>query len=79
MAEDICTKGFHAIAIDLFNGSVAANQDEAKTQSKAVNASEANAAIATWVGQWQSYHAWLVFWRWLALFKKALSKLAKAI
>ena len=36
MAEDIRAKGFHAIAIDLFNGSVATNRDEAKTQTKAV-------------------------------------------
>ena len=32
MAGDIRAKGFHAIAIDLFNGSVATNRDEAKTQ-----------------------------------------------
>lgn len=43
MAEDIRAKGFYAIAIDLFNGSVATNRDEAKTQTKAVKASEANA------------------------------------
>jgi len=49
MAEDIRAKGFHAIAIDLFNGSVATNRDEAKTQTKAVKASEANATIAAWV------------------------------
>ena len=49
MAEDIRAKGFHAISIDLFNGSVASNRDEAKTQTKAVKASEANATIATWV------------------------------
>ena len=49
MAEDIRAKGFHAIAIDLFNGSVASNRDEAKTQTKAVKASEANATIAAWV------------------------------
>ena len=34
MAEDIRAKGFHAIAIDLFNGSVATNRDEAKTGIK---------------------------------------------
>ena len=33
MAEDIRAKGFHAIAIDLFNGSVATNSDEAKTRA----------------------------------------------
>ena len=49
MAEDIRAKGFYAIAIDLFNGSVATNRDEAKTQTKAVKASEANATIAAWV------------------------------
>lgn len=37
MAEDIRAKGFYAIAIDLFNGSVATNRDEA------------NATIAAWV------------------------------
>ena len=49
MAEDIRAKGFYAIAIDLFKGSVATNRDEAKTQTKAVKASEANATIAAWV------------------------------
>ena len=55
MAEDIRAKEFYAIAIDLFNGSVATNRDEAKTQTKAVKASEANeaneanATIAAWV------------------------------
>ena len=44
MAGDIRAKGFHAIAIDLFNGSVATNRDEAKIQTKA---GEANATIAT--------------------------------
>ena len=34
MAEDIRAKGFYAIAIDLFNGSVANKRDEAKTQTK---------------------------------------------
>ena len=33
MAKDIRAKGFYAIAIDLFNGSVATNRDEAKTQT----------------------------------------------
>jgi carboxymethylenebutenolidase len=49
MAEDIRAREFYAIAIDLFNGSVATNLDEAKTQTKAVKASEANATIAPWV------------------------------
>ena len=49
MAEDIRAKGFHAIAIDLFNGSVATNRDEAKTQPNAVKAIKPNATIATWV------------------------------
>ena len=49
MAGDIRAKGFHAIAIDLFNGSVATNRDEAKTQTKALTASEANATIVAWV------------------------------
>ncbi len=47
MAKDIRAKGFYAIAIDLFNGSVATNRDEAKT--KAVKANEAHATIAAWV------------------------------
>ena len=34
--------GFHAIAIDLFNRSVATNLDEAKSKSKTLKASEAN-------------------------------------
>ena len=38
MAEDIRAKEFYAIAIDLFNGSVATNRDKAKTQTKAVKA-----------------------------------------
>ena len=49
MAEDIRAKGFYEIAIDLFNRSVATNRDEAKTQTKAVKASQANATIAAWV------------------------------
>ena len=49
MAEDIRAKGFYEIAIDLFNGSVATNRDEAKIQTKAVKASEAHATIAAWV------------------------------
>jgi carboxymethylenebutenolidase len=49
MAEDIRARGFHTIAIDLFNGSVATNRDEAKTQTNAVKASKPNATIATWV------------------------------
>ena len=46
MAKDIRAKGFYAIAIDLFNGAVATNRDEAKTQTKAVKAIEAHATIA---------------------------------
>jgi carboxymethylenebutenolidase len=49
MAEDIRAKGFHAVAIDLFNGSVATNRDEAKAQTSAVKASESNATLAAWV------------------------------
>ena len=49
MAEDIRATGFHEIAIKLFNGSVAANRDKAKTQTKATKTSEANATIAAWV------------------------------
>jgi len=46
LAEDIRAKGFHAVAIDLFNGSVATNRNEAKAQTSAVKASEANATLA---------------------------------
>ena len=49
LAEDIRAKGFHAVAIDLFNGSVATNRNEAKAQTSAVKASEANATLAAWV------------------------------
>ena len=42
MAKDIHARRFHATAIDLFNGSVATNRDEAKTQTKA---GEVNATI----------------------------------
>ncbi len=49
MAEDMRGKGFHALAIDLFNGSVATNRDQARAQTKGVKAAEANATIATWV------------------------------
>jgi len=49
MAEDIRANGFHALAIDLFNGSVASNRDEAKAQTSAVKADEAQATISHWV------------------------------
>ena len=49
MAEDNRAKGFHAIAVDLFNGSVATNRDEARAETKAVKTIEANAIIAAWV------------------------------
>ena len=45
MTEDIHARGFHAIAIDLFNGSVATNRDEAKTETKA---GESNVTVAAW-------------------------------
>ncbi|MDA8716589.1 dienelactone hydrolase family protein [Alphaproteobacteria bacterium] len=45
MAEDIHARGFHAIAIDLFNGSVATNRDEAKTETKA---GESNVTVVAW-------------------------------
>jgi hypothetical protein len=47
MAEDIRARGFHRIAIDLFNGSVATNRDEAKTQTNTVKATKPNTTIAT--------------------------------
>ena len=47
MAEDIRVRGCHAIAINLFDRSVANNRDEAKTQTKAVKASKANSTFAT--------------------------------
>ena len=42
VADAIHVKRFHAIAIDLFNRSVATNLDEAKSKSKTLKASEAN-------------------------------------
>ena len=47
MAKDIRARGFHRIAIDLFNGSVATNRDEAKTQTNTVKATKPNTTIAT--------------------------------
>ena len=47
MVKDIRARGFHLIAIDLFNGSVATNRDEAKIQPNAVKAIKPNATIAT--------------------------------
>jgi carboxymethylenebutenolidase len=135
IAEDIRAKRFHAIAIDLFNGSVATNRNEANAQTKAVKVGEANATIAVWFdwvkatgngkiamlggcfgGGWSlsaalntALDAAVIYYghvtanadslqklsvllighlallinpsnqRWLALFKKALPKLAKAI
>jgi len=49
MAEDIRDKGFHALAIDLFNGAVATDPKAARAQTKAVQSAEANATIASWV------------------------------
>jgi carboxymethylenebutenolidase len=49
MAEDIRGKGFHALAIDLFNGSVATDSKQARAQTKGVKADEAAATIAAWV------------------------------
>jgi carboxymethylenebutenolidase len=49
MAEDIRATGFHALAIDLFNGSVATDRDQARAQTRAVKNDEAGATISHWV------------------------------
>ena len=49
MAEDIRATGFHVLAIDLFNGSVATDRDQARAQTAAVKGDEANATISHWV------------------------------
>ena len=49
MAEDIRATGFHALAIDLFNGSVATDRDQARAQTRAVKGDEAGATISHWV------------------------------
>jgi len=49
MAENIRNNGFHAVAIDLFNGSVATTRDEAKAQTAAVTPDAARATISHWV------------------------------
>ena len=49
MAEDIRATGFHALAIDLFNGSVATDRDQARAQTRAVKSDEAGATISHWV------------------------------
>ena len=45
MAEDIRATGFHALAIDLFNGSVATDRDQARAQTGAVKSDEAGGMI----------------------------------
>jgi carboxymethylenebutenolidase len=49
MAEDIHATGSHALAIDLFNGSVATERNQARAQTWAVKGDEANATISHWV------------------------------
>jgi carboxymethylenebutenolidase len=49
MAKDICAAGFHALAIDLFNGSVATDWDQVRAQTRAVKSDEAGATISHWV------------------------------
>ena len=49
MAEDIRTTGFHALAIDLFNGSVATDREPARAQTRAVKNGEAGATISHWL------------------------------
>ena len=49
MAEDIRAKGFHALAIDLFKGSVATTRAKARTQTSSVNVDQAHDVIRRWV------------------------------
>ena len=51
MAEDIRATRFHMLAIDLFNGSVATDRDQARAPTAAVKSDEADATISHWV-QW---------------------------
>ena len=49
MAEDIRNKGFHALAIDLFNGAVALIPRRPARKPKRFKATEANTTITSWV------------------------------
>ena len=49
MAEDVRATGFHALAVDLFNGSVATDRDQARAQTGAVKSDEAGGTISHWV------------------------------
>ncbi len=49
MAEELSTKGFHALAIDLFKGSVATDRDGAMAQIRALKTEEAEATLAHWI------------------------------
>ena len=48
MAEDIRGTGFHVLAIDLFNRSVAADRDQGRAQTAAGKGDEAGATISHW-------------------------------
>jgi len=49
MAEEISSKGFHALAIDLFKGSVATDRDGAMAQIRALNNDDAQTTLAHWI------------------------------
>ena len=49
MAKDIRDRGFHALAIDLFNGAVVTDRKAARIQTKGVQSTEANTTITSWV------------------------------
>ncbi|MEM7046364.1 MAG: dienelactone hydrolase family protein [Pseudomonadota bacterium] len=49
MAQDISTHGFHGLAIDLFDGSVATTREQAMAQTRALKPPQAHQTIAAWV------------------------------
>jgi carboxymethylenebutenolidase len=49
MAEEVSSKGFHALAIDLFQGSVATDRDGAMQQIRSLKEEEAHQTITHWV------------------------------
>ena len=49
MAEEVSSKGFHALAIDLFQGSVATDRDGAMQQIQSLKEEEAHQTITHWV------------------------------
>jgi carboxymethylenebutenolidase len=49
MAAEFAAQGFHALAVDLFKGSVATDRDGAMAQIKALNPSDARLTMNAWV------------------------------